>query len=409
MAVFSGKFSGGMRVDLEALSRSNNRNAASLEEALQQIEELQYLVANLQTTTAEAQAQALRAGIDNLLRASDFDHSELSWNGGSSSADDLAFWRRGLDDAQRITPSATSPKWDKTNGWLELASVNAADDLSYNFTSRVFRPGVTVFFQCYARLRNQENTPALSLEAGIWDKTTGIDKYLQGALSGQSSDTPEVSKIGPGAATITYGYKVVAIGSDNSVTVSAEGTISGAGTINTTDYNQIRWSSVAGTVEYRVYRTTGGTLGRLASIRSGATSYNDQGAIQVAGEAVPAASPQVAKVTFAPTLLTLTTEWQLRRAEIHVPSGYNFSDTSASGQWLRLGLRGTLPAGNAVFLDRVGLSFGLGTWQPAAEDRTKPVADTVIAPVGWNGLPSYTQGYYDGSTPYDPNNSPVYY
>lgn len=406
---FTGKFAGALRPDLELLSRAGNRNAASIEELSAQMVEMQELIAQL-TAAQSALATTVTAknGIDNLLRASDFDHSELSWNGGGLSADELVFWRRGLDDAQRILPSSTSPKWDKTNGWLELSSVATADDLSYNFSSRIFRPGVTVFLQFLARLKEQANAPSLTLEAGLWDKTSGIDTWLSGSVTGASGSTPEVLKVGSAAATTTWGYKVVAIGADGSIAVSAEGTVSGAGTLNVTDYNQVRWASVAGVVEYRVYRTTGGVAGRIATITSGALSYNDQGTMQISGEAVPTAAPQSALAQFSANNLALTTEWQLRRAEIKIPSSWNFSATGSGAIWFRLGLRGTVPSGNAVLLDRLGLSFGFGAWSPAIDDRDKPNSDTVIAPIGWNDQPSYVDGYSQYGGAYDLDRYPSY-
>lgn len=375
-AYLGGPF-GPLSEQLEILGRTGN--TAALKRIVEDLVQRIYNLENGVTGSIGSSSSMVQAAIDNLLKNTDFDNSVLSFTG-AGSATDLAFWVRGVTAASTIT-DATNPKWNKVQGYLECSSVSAANDLSYNFATRIIRPGNTLFLQFLARLKDVGNASGLELTAGIWDKTTGIDDWISGSLAGDSGSTaPLVAKVGPAAATTNYGYKVVGYADGGYVLVSEEGTVVGAGALSSTNYNQITWTAVAGVTQYRIYRTTGPVLGLIAIIESGGASFNDQGVTITVSAPVPAANAPQAKTIVTNFGANLSTEWRLFKTEIKVPRGYNLSQTQSDGQWLRLGFSG-LGSMPEVLIDRIGLSFGQGTWSASKDDRTT-VQDIVITPVG---------------------------
>lgn len=80
--------------------------------------------------------QLNNAGIENLLRDSDFNYSTNAYTG-AGSTDEVYSWVKGVNPATPITNATTGVKWDKTNGWLEWNSKLLTDDLSYHFPKRL--------------------------------------------------------------------------------------------------------------------------------------------------------------------------------------------------------------------------------------------------------------------------------
>lgn len=317
-------------------------------------------------------------GIDNLLINSDFDHSVLSYTG--AGANDAAFgWYRGCDLATPVKTAATNPLWDVSQGWLGWNITTVADDLSYNFSKRLIRPGQSLFLMFNARLKDGLSGAGLQLEAGIWDKTAGIDNWIGASLSGGSGiNTIVVTKIGPGAPATNYTYVVVATTDRNEVIVSLPATVMGAAALNTTDYNQISWTLTGGVLDYRIYRT-GPNPGLVGIVRSGASTFNDQGVLLQANAPIPAPAATLAKTTIQNFGNGLSATWQTIRLVIRVPRNYNFSLTGADKQWLRIGLRGT--SVNSIQVDRFGLALTAGLWSPSPQDRSA-VGDVIITPTG---------------------------
>jgi len=376
-------YAGALGEDIELLGRPDRALRAELEA-------VQAALAALEQSP-DTQPSTLPVGIDNLLKASDFDHSVLSYTG-AGAAGELYGWKRGVVSAATILEVGTNPLWDKAQGWLRWSSVLPMDDLSYNFDKRLIRPGQVLYLMLNARLRVAANAAGLQLEAGIWDKTAGIDNWVTASLVGGPGLNVTVTKVGPGAPVTNYSYRVVANTDKGQVLVSAPAAVLGAAALNAVDYNQIAWAAVSGALQYRIYRGTPNP-GLLAVLATGTLSYNDQGVTQTPNEPVPAATTQAQQ---ARTLLRefgaqLKTDWQTFRLTISVPSNYDFSRTAADGQWLRLGLRGLVSVPD-VEVDRLGLSLNPGRWQPATADRNA-VGDTPITPTDDGG-----QGYlYDSS------------
>lgn len=360
--------------------------------------QVQQLQAQVAQTTAATQAAAT---IDNLLRNSDFAYSTLSY-AGTGAATDLFGWVKGANAVNAISNASTGVRWDNVDGWLELSGNADADDLSYNFAKRAILPGQTLHLIFNAKLKTAADVRGLKIEYGIWDGSPGIEDWVSGSLVGsEASNAPVVSVVGA-TGTTTYKYRVVAVLSDNATLVSDEASVTtGAATLTTANYNQIAWVGVAGAVQYRVYRTDGPTTGLIADVRSGSTSFKDQGTLLQAGAQPPTAVPPQARRTASNLEVALTTEWATFALALSIPGSYALRQTQTGQQWLRLGLRGTTVP--TVLLDRIGLSLSTANWAPALEDR-QATGDIDITPSGDNGqggirdiYNNYGSGYGDYS------------
>jgi len=331
------------------------------------------------------QPQLNNAGIDNLLRNSDFAYSVLAYTG-AGSADEAFGWCKGVDTAQAVSNVSTGTTWDKVNGWLQLSSKALADDLSYQFPKRLLLPGVTYHLIFSAKLADAASTTDLSLEAGAWDKTTGKDNWIAGELVGsESSNAPVLTIVGTPGAT-TYKYKIVATLDSGETLVSSEATTTtGNGTLDATNYVQIDWVAVGGALEYRVYRTAGATTGLIAQIQSGTNSFKDQGATLSVNATPPTATAPQAKTTLEKFGAQLSaTEWRPFALQFRVPSGYAMGATGSDKQFFRLGLRSDAASVPTVLIDRLGLSIQPGGWAAAIEDRLA-TGDVSINPPGDGG------------------------
>ncbi len=83
-------------------------------------------------------------------------------------------------------------------------------------------------------------------------------------------------------ATKTYVYKLVALNATGTTEAgAASSTLTGAATLNVTNYNRLTWTAVAGASGYWIYRTVAGgtsptTTGRIA-VLGAVTTFDDQG------------------------------------------------------------------------------------------------------------------------------------
>lgn len=339
------------------------------------------------------------SGIDNLFINSDHEHSVLSFTGAGANDEDYK-WFRGVDLTRPIKTAATNPLWNTAEGWLEWLISTDVDDLSYNFTTRLIRPGQSLFLMFNARLKGGLSGAGMSLEAGIWDKTVGINNWVGASVSGGAgSATIMVTKVGPGAAATNYTYVVVANTDRGEVIVSLPASVMGAAALNTVDYNQITWTLTGGVLDYRIYRT-GPNPGLIGIVSSGSTSFNDQGVLLQANAPIPAPAATLAKTSIPSFGNGLSADWKTIRLTIRVPRNYNFSLTGSDKQWFRMGLRGS--SVNSIEIDRLGLSTSPGVWANSPQDRTS-AGDVIITPTGdgqQGGIgidPQHTGGWWDFS------------
>src|SRR3990167_5783147 len=92
---------------------------------------------------------------------------------------------------------------------------------------------------------------------------------------------PTITPVGTTGAT-TYGYKIVGKDGITTTAASTEGTTAtGNATLSSTNYNAITWAAVSNTLDYDIYRTTGGATQGLIGTTTGIV-FNDTG---LAGDA----------------------------------------------------------------------------------------------------------------------------
>lgn len=372
MAGFVTKSPRNTQVNLELLSlaRKNGVDPATLAAIETRLADLENPGARTTPTPA--------TGIDNLFVNSDHDHSVLSYTGAGANDEDYR-WFRGVNAATPVKTAATNPLWNRDEGWLDWNITTDADDLSYNFSKRLIRPGQSLYLMFNARLKDGLSGAGLTLEAGIWDATGGIANWIGASVSGGAgSATINAVKVGPGAAATNYTYVVVAQTDRNEIVVSLPKTVLGAAALTTTDYNQISWTLTGGVLTYRIYRT-GPNPGLIGIVSSGSTTFNDVGVLVQANAPIPVPAATLAKTTIPNFGNGLTSAWKTIRLTIRIPRNYNFSLTGSDKQWFRMGLRGT--SVNSIQIDRMGLSLTPGVWSPSPEDR-QSVSDVVIAPTG---------------------------
>jgi len=357
-------------LEVLSLARKNGIDPATLAA-------LETRLADLENPAAKT-APTPATGIDNLFINSDHDHSVLSYTGAGANDEDYR-WFRGVNAATPVKTAATNPLWNRDEGWLDWNITTDADDLSYNFSKRLIRPGQSLYLMFNARLKDGLSGAGLTLEAGIWDATVGIANWIGASVSGGAgSATINAVKVGPGAAATNYTYVVVAQTDRNEIVVSLPKTVLGAAALTTTDYNQISWTLTGGVLTYRIYRT-GPNPGLIGIVSSGSTTFNDVGVLIQANAPIPVPAATLAKTTIPNFGNGLTSAWKTIRLTIRIPRNYNFSLTGSDKQWFRMGLRGT--SVNSIQIDRMGLSLTPGVWSPSPEDR-QSVADVVIAPTG---------------------------
>lgn len=372
MAGFVTKSPRNTQVNLELLSlaRKNGVDPATLAAIETRLADLENPGARTTPTPA--------TGIDNLFVNSDHDHSVLSYTGAGANDEDYR-WFRGVNAATPVKTAATNPLWNRDEGWLDWNITTDADDLSYNFSKRLIRPGQSLYLMFNARLKDGLSGAGLTLEAGIWDATGGIANWIGASVSGGAgSATINAVKVGPGAAATNYTYVVVAQTDRNEIVVSLPKTVLGAAALTTTDYNQISWTLTGGVLTYRIYRT-GPNPGLIGIVSSGSTTFNDVGVLVQANAPIPVPAATLAKTTIPNFGNGLTSAWKTIRLTIRIPRNYNFSLTGSDKQWFRMGLRGT--SVNSIQIDRMGLSLTPGVWSPSPEDR-QSASDVVIAPTG---------------------------
>jgi len=296
----------------------------------------------------------------------------------------------GVNTGTPITTSSNS-MWDSSFGYVATDSITAADDISQQFDRREILPGVTYFNTFLARKGGSGASADTRLKVGLWD--TNLNDWITGSVNGAGGAAPTVAPVPGSGGSTTYKYRVVAVTDTGYTIVSDEATITNSfAVLNASNYNAISWTGFGGVIEYQVYRTSG-TVSLIARLTSANTSYNDIGTNITSPTTVPTANPPKA-VTEVPDFGGLvTTSWQVFRASIVVPAGYDVSASSAGNQFFRIQLFGSAPA-DLIYFDRIGLSTTPGGWQASANDLTA-TDDVSINPVGDDGAGS--SGIYDGS------------
>lgn len=265
------------------------------------------------------------------------------------------------------TANTIIPRWDKTNGWVELGS-NTADrfDVATPLPVNFIRGGITYYFRGIVAKRSGASLgDPIRLSIGIWDATSGQDRFLE-----SSNFDLSVAVVGTTGST-TYSYVVLGDLDDGTTIISDVVTITnGNATLSASNYNRLTWQNKTGILRFRIYRETGGVAKRVFTITNGGGDYNDYGTDE--GEtlgSLPTASvvrPIAYKVTEG-TFNPGDTGWIPVLIPIEIPSTYNTSNTTGK-QWLRIGVEGAAGDARLILLDRIMLSVSDGGWQRSARD-----------------------------------------
>lgn len=260
------------------------------------------------------------------------------------------------------------PRWDKTNGWMEMGATGSdtfdiATPLPLNFV----RSGLTLWFRCIVAL-NTGGTPApVRIFAGIWDATSSQKRFLE------STNFDLAATVVGGTGATSYTYKVIADLDDGRTIESDAVTIAnGPASLSASNYIRLTWTNASGILNFRIYRTKGGTTSRVFTIRNGARDYNDYGTNEETGISMPSASalrPQAYGVSqvFTPAGENI---WESVLIPVYIPATYDTSATTGK-QWLRFGIVGAAGSARMLLLDRILLSTSNGGWQRSARDQNK--------------------------------------
>lgn len=262
------------------------------------------------------------------------------------------------------------PRWDKTNGWVEIGSdTEDAFDLACPLPINLVRPGVSYFFSAiFSQRAGTTSTDPFRLSVGIWDETAGQRRWLE-------SDNMDltVTPVGTTGAT-TYKYRIIADLDDGTMIMSDEVTIAnGNATLSPTNYNRLVWEHATGILNFRIYREVGGVVKRVFTIRNGAHDFNDTGGDE--GE-TPVSMPTVAGVKpiaykvsqgFLPVGEGV---WQRILIRLQIPSTYDTSNTT-DRQWIRIAVEGDTGDERLVLLDRLMFATSDGGWQRSSRDLNK--------------------------------------
>ncbi len=261
------------------------------------------------------------------------------------------------------------PRWDKTNGWLEIGSDNDDRfDLACPLALNYVRPGLIYYFRCIVKLRSGASTGSdIRLSAGIWDATSAQKRFLE-----SSNMDLSVTPVGTTGAT-TYKYVVLGDLDDGTTVISDVVTITnGNASLSTSNYNRLVWENATGIIRFRIYREVGGVVKRIFTITNGGHDYNDYGTDE--GEtpvALPTAGttrPIAYKVSsaFNPS----ADGWASVNVQLEIPASYDTANTTGK-QWLRVAVEGTCGSERMVLIDRIMLSTSNGGWQRSARDLAK--------------------------------------
>lgn len=321
---------------------------------------------------------ATDAGLTIPLNVSNTITNGLLWFGDSLTEDIPATMLKAAGDSLFAANEGTNtriPRWDRTNGWTETGSNTGETwDVACPLPINYIRPGMKFFFKVIVALRSGASMSVpLRIGAGIWDATSTKKQFLE---SGNLDVT--ATTVGTAGST-TYNYRLLA-DVDDGTTIMSDLEVLGTGNavLSASNYNRLTWTNAANLNNFRIYRSVGGVVKRIFTIRNGAHDYNDHGTDE--GEtpgSMPTAGitrPITYKVSPAFTL-TSSTDWQVVRIPIEIPASWDSSSTTGK-QWLRICIEGTPSDTRALLIDRILLSTQDGNWQKSAWDENKALGQS---------------------------------
>lgn len=277
------------------------------------------------------------------------------------------------------------PRWDRASGWPEIGAVGANQyDIACPLPENFIQPGRgNIYGQFQATRRTANALPAgLRVYAGFWDNTVGQQKWIEGG-----NTTLNAVRVGA-AGAISRQFKVIGRTDYGAEVESNVVTIPDSVTpLSTTNYVRLVLEGAAGFIQFDIYELVGGVCSRIGQVFNSINlSYNHYDIAPKAnvGAAFPVVTLTKPRAYAEVSDFTVTNAgWILFDFTIPIPSTYDTNPTTGK-QWFRWGL--TLPTADPrqVLIDKVGLSFGFGTWAASARRPANQVASTALAGSGQN-------------------------
>jgi hypothetical protein len=271
---------------------------------------------------------------------------------------------------------ADIPRWDKVNGYIEMGGLSELWDLLIPIPGDYIFPGQRFYVQLEAMLRTGLELPDIQVFAGLYDSTTGQEKFIEGGsftITDDEGNDPGVTYGIPGATSVDY--KVIAYTDSGEQAESNVLNFPNAPAVfDGNNHPRIKYSGVPGFIRFEIYRKIGTTYVRQFTVGNSIDGvYYDVGnapeAVVSAFPTVTQDAPRAYAVTSSFTPGSPTGLGYVRHTlTIVVPTTYNKSLTDAGQQYLRIGFTGLCDEARQVIVRKLGLSMGNGKWARSVND-----------------------------------------
>lgn len=393
------------------------------------IDELEQNVLVIKQTAASASLNY--SGITNILDNSHPEWSKAAYDATGVSPSDAGdtnlecknFYRQPVADTDLVPTSATAlktakssepadhtlwaaneganadiPRWNKPNGYIEMGGLTTRYDLYYPIPNDVIFPGQQFIFQFEAQLDTTDALPSgIQAYAGFYDETAGQRKFIEGgdfAITDQNGNNPGVTFGIPGSTSVEY--RILARTDSGEEVLSDVLTFPNApATFDQNNHPRIKFSGVAGFIEFEIYRHIGTEYVRQFTVRNTIDGmYSDIGnppEAHVSGwPSVTTTRPRAFAQTTNFSAGLLTQGFVRNALNIFVPTTYNRSVTAAGMQYLRIGFTLPTTVARQIRIRRLGLSMGDGVWARSANDlrtgvHSAPSSSTATGSPGGDG------------------------
>jgi len=260
--------------------------------------------------------------------------------------------------------NAYVPIWNRVNGWIETGGIAGADqyDIGVRLLGKIVKQSELWFFLFRCVSLTADVVPAdVQLQVGLWQIGTS-EGYATGSNFAISAEVHGK----PGA--VSADYRVLALTDSGVSILSAVLNVPNVpNVLSTEDRVTIFFNSVsnAGFIEFQIFKKVGAVYSKLFTLRNSVDlQYHDIGDEGQAAAGWPAAGA-------APLALAKTRNlkigpfggaWALNRMSFLVPPAYNYANTNADGQILRLGLTAPTAVNRQIGIDYLFFSMTLSKW-----------------------------------------------
>lgn len=280
---------------------------------------------------------------------------------------------QSLRDAGHGTYGTPACDWVTASSYFRLGG-DGTDGFSlvHPLTKNLFFPGARVFVQMIVKKDTGISiTSTHQLQASLFENTAGVRRVIEAT----ATDLVLSAVGGTGSTSRKY---AVEIKTTNGISRTNVTTITNSvTTLSSTKYVSISWRQHFGVIQINIYRSEdGGTTYKkiTGSGLTGGTSFYDTGADGTT-VSLPSASNQKAVAQLVDFGSFLTDNFQLVVFSIPVPPYYVMPTGTGDKQLLEIQIvnsSGTQVSTTAkgIFIDKVGVSYSNGIWQPSPEDLT---------------------------------------